>query len=600
MTTPIKDGAEFLVNTTTTNYQSDPTITGLADGRFVVAWTDLSVSGGDTSLYAIRGQVFTAAGAKSGAEFLVNTTTTSSQERPTITALADGRFVVAWTDLSVSGGDTSLYAIRGQVFTAAGAKSGAEFLVNTTTTNTQTYPTITGLADGRFVVAWSDLSVSGGDTSLYAIRGQVFTAAGAKSGAEFLVNTTTTNNQSNSTITGLADGRFVVAWTDGSQSSGDRYSSAIRGQVFTAAGAKSGAEFLVNSTTTNSQGDSTITGLADGRFVVAWTDLSVSGGDTSGSAIRAQVFTAAGAKSGAEFLVNTTTTNNQYDPTITGLADGRFVVAWTDLSVSGGDTSLYAIRGQVFTAAGAKSGVEFLVNTTTTNNQYEPTITGLADGRFVVAWTDFSQSGGDTSGFAIRGQAFDGRITGVQLKGTPAADDFAGTIFADQIGGLFGNDRLDGGAGNDQLQGGAGKDTLFGGAGNDSLDGGAGNDQLQGGAGKDTLTGASGSDILSGGAGNDRFLYTGAETGLNLLRDVITDFTSGSDKLDLVSVDAATTKAGNQAFTFIGNAAFSAAGQLSYVQATGLLAGEITGDGVADFQIELSNKPALLATDILL
>ena len=31
---------------------------------------------------------------------------------------------------------------------------------------------------------------------------------------------------------------------------------------------------------------------------------------------------------GDEFLVNSMTLNNQYDPTITVLADGRFVVAW--------------------------------------------------------------------------------------------------------------------------------------------------------------------------------------------------------------------------------------------------------------------------------
>jgi len=40
MTTPSKDGAEFLVNTTTRNSQWEPTVTGLADGRFVVAWSD--------------------------------------------------------------------------------------------------------------------------------------------------------------------------------------------------------------------------------------------------------------------------------------------------------------------------------------------------------------------------------------------------------------------------------------------------------------------------------------------------------------------------------------------------------------------------------
>ena len=191
MTTPLFDGPEFLINTTTANNQSEPTITALPDGRFVVVWRDDSFTGGDISGTAIRGQVFAANGAPSGAEFLINTTTAGSQSQPTITALPDGRFVVAWTDFSGTGADTSGYAIRGQVFAANGAPSGPEFLINTITANNQTAPTITALPDGRFVVAWTDNSTTGGDISGGAIRGQVFAANGAPAGSEFLINTTT-------------------------------------------------------------------------------------------------------------------------------------------------------------------------------------------------------------------------------------------------------------------------------------------------------------------------------------------------------------------------------------------------------------------------
>ncbi len=40
MGTPVKWGREFLVNTTTQSYQAEPSITALADVRFVVAWDD--------------------------------------------------------------------------------------------------------------------------------------------------------------------------------------------------------------------------------------------------------------------------------------------------------------------------------------------------------------------------------------------------------------------------------------------------------------------------------------------------------------------------------------------------------------------------------
>src|SRR5215217_1977136 len=65
MTTPFKWGDEFLVNTTTTDGQSDPAITALADGRFIVAWMDQSATGDDTWSWAVRAQIFNADGSKS-------------------------------------------------------------------------------------------------------------------------------------------------------------------------------------------------------------------------------------------------------------------------------------------------------------------------------------------------------------------------------------------------------------------------------------------------------------------------------------------------------------------------------------------------------
>ncbi len=71
------------------------------------------------------------------------------------------------------------------------------------------------------------------------------------------------------------------------------------------------AEFVVNTTTLFSQYESSVTALADGRFVVSWTDLSTSTGDTSGSAVRARIFNADGTQSVPEFVVNTTTAADQ-------------------------------------------------------------------------------------------------------------------------------------------------------------------------------------------------------------------------------------------------------------------------------------------------
>ncbi len=177
------------------------------------------------------------------------------------------------------------------------------------------------------------------------------------------------------------------------------------------------------------------------------------------------------------------------------------------------------------------------------------------------------------------------------LTGTANADVLLGGSGNDTLNGGDGNDVLVGGDGNDSLYGGNGNDLLIGGLGNDLLDGGAGidtasyasatsgvtvnlsiggaqntvgagtdtlvaienligsdfndtltgdgnanvlqgglgNDTLNGGGGDDVLIGGRGDDTLTGGPGADTFLWQLGDNG----HDVVTDFTPGTDRLDL-------------------------------------------------------------------
>ena len=74
-------------------------------------------------------------------------------------------------------------------------------------------------------------------------------------------------------------------------------------------------------------------------------------------------------------------------------------------------------------------------------------------------------------------------------------------------------------------------DDLLGDSGNNVLYGFGGDDIISGGAGNDVIRGYSGDDTMTGGSGRDRFGFNGNNWG----DDVITDFLSGFDRLDLRS-----------------------------------------------------------------
>ena len=167
---------------------------------------------------------------------------------------------------------------------------------------------------------------------------------------------------------------------------------------------------------------------------------------------------------------------------------------------------------------------------------------------------------------------------------------------------LLSIEKLIGSKYNDTFTGNSLANSLTGGAGNDLLKGASGNDVLNGGTGNDVLTGGSGRDQLTGGSGADRFDFnSAAESGLSsTVRDVISDFVRGVDKIDLSTIDASTSVAGNQAFrSVIASAStFSAAGQLQLK--SGILYGNVDADAQAEFAIALTGISALSTSDFIL
>ncbi|MDI7861192.1 calcium-binding protein [Rhizobiaceae bacterium n13] len=154
---------------------------------------------------------------------------------------------------------------------------------------------------------------------------------------------------------------------------------------------------------------------------------------------------------------------------------------------------------------------------------------------------------------------------------------------------------------NNTLWGDAGADIVSGLAGNDVLYGGTGWDDLYGGSSRDKLIGGRGYDLQWGGTGADTFIFESInDSVVGSNRDVVEDFSrSQGDLIDLRPIDADATSSGNQSFFFIGTASFSdTAGELRF--SNGILAGDTTGDGAADFQVAVNGWNKLTASDFLL
>jgi serralysin len=124
-----------------------------------------------------------------------------------------------------------------------------------------------------------------------------------------------------------------------------------------------------------------------------------------------------------------------------------------------------------------------------------------------------------------------------------------------------------------------------------------------GGSGNDILVANQTTNRLTGGAGTDTFrFHSTGDSGLGGLADLLTDFVSGSDRIDLSSIDANVNAGGDQAFSFIGSNAFTGvAGQLRYeVEGNNVrILADVDGNGVADMSI-LATTPTIVASDFIL
>lgn len=367
---------------------------------------------------------------RTSGDVLVNTTTADNQRDSSLASLEDGNIVVVWNSDNQDGSGWGVY---GQIMSQNGEKVGSEFQINTETSNNQNEPSVTPLNDGGFVVTWTSSGQDGSGTGIYS---KIYNADASVRTGESQVNTTTTNNQYQSNVTTTSSGYFVT-WTSNSQ---DGSGDGIYGKFYDKSGNVLVDEFQVNTTTANDQRYSRASQLDNGNIAVAWFAQ-----DSDGWGVFTQVVDPQGNLIGSETQVNSTEADSQNYIDIAAIDGNRFVVTWNNFNGDGTNSA----RARIVNSDATFFDDEFQVNKENFPPQTWPKVTRLEGGGFLVAFRD--PGGSDGNGWAAVGQLYtsDGRavdgnfIINQTTSGNQILDDVTGLRGGGFFASYFTDDGLD-------------------------------------------------------------------------------------------------------------------------------------------------------------
>ena len=235
-----------------------------------------------------------------------------------------------------------------QRYNAAGTAQGGETRVNTTTTNTQSNPSVAMDPSGNFIVAWAGEGTQAGNADTSGVFFRRYNATGTAQGGETRVNTTTTNTQSNPSVAMDPSGNFIVAWAGEGTRAGNADNSGVFFQRYNAAGAAQGSETRANATTANAQQTATVSMDMNGNFTIAWTAMTQPGETAATWAVVKQDFNSDGTPNGNEIRVNTTSAGDQNAPGVGMNRFGEYVVAWAGEGTQAGNVDTSGVFFQRF------------------------------------------------------------------------------------------------------------------------------------------------------------------------------------------------------------------------------------------------------------
>lgn len=361
-------------------------------------------------------------GITTSASTKANTFTAGDQQTPAVARNSAGDSVVVWDS---EGQDGSLAGVYGQRY-KNGTAVGAEFRVNTFTSNKQNMPSVAMDSVGNFVVVWRS---SNQDSNGGTIYGQRFAANGNPLGAEFQIGPADSDfdSQADPSVAMNERGDFVVVFSNRELNSLALFFEVLSSErrdiqaiAYSANGtAITGVISVISST--GSIERSPVTGIdATGNFVVSWLS------DGSPSRIMSRRYAADGTALGDEFQVNDSVSANDR-PAMAMNRSGNFVISW-ERAVN--EPELTGIYARLYDASGNALGPQFQVSNRSAGMLERTTAAMAADGSFIIG----GQAEQNANGGGIFLQRFS--ATGLPQGSTTLVSD-AGTL------GMFGKVAMD-------------------------------------------------------------------------------------------------------------------------------------------------------------
>jgi hypothetical protein len=270
-------GPDLAASAVAVGHQSDPSLAVLSDQTGVVVWTEWNRDG---HMQGIFGQRLSASGARLGGTFQINESTRLAQRTPSVVALGNGNFAVAWVQELEGKEGIDIYArvyrADAQPVTSGKRVNGSDKLCAN--------PSLASAPDG-FRVAWSARKLPGAkrvpvgvnawetqaeppDLNSWDVISRSFDLNGAPKGEEVTVNAEVKGDQFSPRLVTFGS-KHLAVWTSFGQDGADE---GIFGRVLGAEGIE-GDEFLVNSRTISKQMHPAVARAGE-TVLVAWTSFT--------------------------------------------------------------------------------------------------------------------------------------------------------------------------------------------------------------------------------------------------------------------------------------------------------------------------------------